>query len=121
MNGLVAPINAFVAAAMAANEKPLIKTAMGATQAYAYAENKDLVHFLSLYSASSKNAGVKAAAKSLQDYVTGKLVLHNRVNAAYSSSFGLAIYMPNYSNATYNNLAWAKASQWDEFINWYTK
>lgn len=121
MNGLIAPINNFVAAAMAANEKPLIKTAMNGTQAYAYAENKDLVHFLSLYSASSKNAGVKAAAKSLQDYVTGKLVLHNRVNAAYSSSFGLAIYMPNYSNATYNNLAWAKASQWDEFINWYTK
>ncbi len=120
LNGLVAPINAFVKAAMAANEKALIKTAMSGTQAYAYAENKDLWHFLSLYAASSKDADVKATAKSLQDYVTGSLVLLNRVNAGYSNSHGLAIYMPNYTNSSYKALAWANASQWDEFIAWYS-
>jgi hypothetical protein len=118
-NGLVAPINAFVKAAMAANEKALIKSAMSGAQAYAYPENKDLWHFLSLYSASSKDANVKATAKALQDYLTGTLILHNRVNSNYSDSHGLAIYMPNYANATYNELAWAKAAQWDEFIVWY--
>ena len=120
MTGLVAPVNAFVKAAMAANEKALIKTAMSGTQAYAYAENKDLWHFLSLYSASSKDANVKATAKALQDYVTGSLVLLNRVNAAYSNSHGLAVYMPNYTNSSYSALAWASASQWDEFIAWYS-
>ncbi|MCX5785062.1 MAG: clostripain-related cysteine peptidase [Elusimicrobia bacterium] len=121
MNGLVPVINDFVAAAIAANEKPLIKTAMGSAQSYAYAENKDLWHFLSLYSASSQNANVKAAAKALQDYLTGKLILHNRVNSTYADSHGLAIYLPDSPNSAYNDLAWAKASQWDEFINWYTK
>jgi len=121
MNGLVPMVNNFVKAAMAANEKPLIKTAMNGAQSYAYAENKDLWHFLSLYAASSKNADVKATAKALQDYLTGKLVMHNRVNSSYSDSHGLAIYMPNYANSSYNALAWAKDAQWDEFINWYTK
>jgi len=120
MDGLVAPVNDFVKAAMAANEKALIKTAMSGTQAYAYPENKDLWHFLSLYSASSKDANVKAAAKSLQDYLTSTLIMHNRVNSSYSDSKGLAIYMPNYPNSSYSGLAWAKAAQWDEFINWYS-
>lgn len=119
--GFVTATNDFVAAAMAANEKPLIKTAMSSAQAYAYAENKDLWHFLSLYGASSKDANVKAKAKALQNYLDNSLILLNRANANYANSHGLAIYMPNTPNSAYNDLAWAKASQWDEFINWYTK
>ena len=121
MNGLITPIGNFVQAAMAANEKPLIKTAMGSAQSYAYAENKDLWHFLALYAASTKDAKVKSAAKTLQTYLTGTLILHNRVNSGYSDSHGLAIYMPGYTNSSYGELAWAKASQWDEFIGWYSK
>ena len=121
MNGLVPLTNKFVAAAMAANEKALIKTAMGQTQAYAYPENKDMWHFLSLYAASSQSADVKAAAKSLQDYIANTLVLVNRANSNYSDSHGLAIYMPNYANSSYASLAWARDTQWDEFIGWYTK
>jgi len=122
MNGLVPVINDFVKAAMAANEKELIKTALDGTQAYAYADNKDLWHFLSLYSASSRDAAVKAKAKLLQDYITGTLVLHNRVNSTYENSKGLAVYLPGYGfNADYNDLAWAKASNWAKFINWYNK
>ena len=121
MNGLVPMVNNFVKAAMAANEKPLIKTAMNGAQSYAYAENKDLWHFLSLYGASSANAEVKAAAKALQTYITGTLVLHNRTNSSYSDSHGIAIYLPNYVNSSYSSLAWARDGQWDEFIAWYTK
>ena len=121
MNGFMPLINNFVKAAIAANEKPLIKTAMYGAQSYAYAENKDLWHFLSLYGASSANADVKAAAKALQTYITGTLVLHNRTNSSYSDSHGIAIYMPNYVNSSYSSLAWARDGQWDEFIAWYTK
>ena len=121
MTGLVPVVNNFVKAAMASGEKALVKTALNGAQSYAYPENKDLWHFLSLYAASSKDANVKTAAKSLQDYLTGTLVLHNRVNSTYSDSHGLAIYMPGSANSAYNELAWAKAAQWDEFINWYSK
>ena len=121
MNGFMPLINNFVKAAIAANEKPLIKTAMSGAQSYAYAENKDLWHFLSLYGASSANAEVKAAAKALQTYITGTLVLHNRTNSSYSDSHGIAIYLPNYVNSSYSSLACARDGQWDEFIAWYTK
>jgi hypothetical protein len=117
----VTKVNAFVAAAMAANEKAVIKSVLPQVQAYAYAENKDLWHFLSLYSAASANAGVKATAKDLQDYITNTLVLVNRANATYANSHGISVYLPNVTNANYAALAWSKASQWDEFIAWYTK
>ncbi|OGR37067.1 MAG: hypothetical protein A2X29_11475 [Elusimicrobia bacterium GWA2_64_40] len=120
MNGFIPMVNNFVKAAMAANEKALIKTAMSGAQAYAYAENKDLWHFLSLYAASSKDANVKATAKTLQDYITNTLVLVNRTNSSYSDSHGIAIYMPNYVNSSYASLAWSRDAQWDEFIAWYT-
>ena len=120
MNGFVPMVNDFVKAAMAANEKALIKTAMSGAQAYAYAENKDLWHFLALYGASSKDANVKATAKALQAYITNTLVLVNRTNAGYSDSHGIAIYMPNYVNSSYSSLAWARDAQWDEFIAWYS-
>ncbi len=71
--------------------------------------------------ASTKNAAVKAKAQSLQDYLLKTLVIHNRVNSTYSDSKGLAIYMPGSNNSAYSELAWAKASQWDEFIGWYSK
>ncbi len=121
MNGFVTAVNNFVTAAMAANEKALVKTALNGTQSYAYDDNKDLWHFLSLYAASSQDANVKASAKTLQDYITNNLIVHNRVNSSYSNSHGIAVYLPSYSNsaAAYAELAWAKAAQWDEFIKWY--
>ncbi len=121
LNGFIPVVNDFVAATMAAGEKELVKTALNSAQSYAYAENKDMSHFLTLYMASTKNADAKAKGKILQDYLLNTLVLHNRVTGNYSDSKGLAIYMPGYVNSTYNELAWAKVSQWDEFIGWYTK
>ncbi len=121
LSGYVTAVNEFVAAAMAANEKALIKTAVQQAQSFAVYANKDVWHFLSLYAASSKNAALKAKAKALQDYVANTLVVHNRTNN-FDNAHGLAVYMPGYGyNTDYDQLAWAKASQWDEFIKWYTK
>ena len=119
LDGFIPLVNDFVAAAIASGEKALIKTAINGAQSYAYYENKDMSHFLTLYMASTQNADAKAKAQSLQSYLLNTLVIHNRVTGNYSSSKGLAIYLPSYVNSDYNELAWAKASQWDEFINWY--
>ncbi|MBU2575138.1 MAG: hypothetical protein KKH28_13785 [Elusimicrobia bacterium] len=119
--GYLAAVNGFVAAAMATDEKALVKTAVSRAQSFAVYSNKDQWHFLSLYAASSTSAAVKAKAQALQDYLTGSLIVHNRTNYCDNAK-GLAIYMPGYSfNTDYNELAWAKASQWDEFIKWYIK
>jgi hypothetical protein len=120
LGGFIPLVNNFVAAAMASGEKALVTKARDDAQSYAYAENKDMSHFLALYMASTQNADVKAKAQSLQDYLLNTLVSHNRVSGSYDDSKGLAIYMPGSPNSAYNGLAWAKASQWDEFIGWYS-
>ena len=121
LDGLVPVINNFVTAAKAANEKALVKSALNQTQSYAYADNKDLWHFMSLYGASTKDSNVKAAAQAVQDYLDNTLILENRSNSNYANSHGLAVYLPatSFSASAYSELQWAKDAQWDEFIKWY--
>lgn len=62
------------------------------------------------------------------NFITGELVLVNRTRDSqggwdgpkeYSLAKGIAAYFPNYGlGAGYSDLAWAKASQWDEFVTW---
>ena len=118
LDGLIPLVNDFVATVMASKDS--VKTAINQAQSYIYHDNKDMSHFLTLYMAFTKNAAIKAKAQSLQNYLLNKLVIHNRVTGSYGASKGLAIYMPGSPNLDYRDLAWAKASQWDEFINWYT-
>lgn len=121
LDGFVGLVNEFVNAAMASGEKELVKSAVSQAQSYAVADNKDMWHFLSLYAASSSSLEVKAKAGNLQSYLTGKLVVYNRASGKYSGkSMGLSVYMPERSmNAAYGELAWARASYWDEFVGWY--
>lgn len=120
--GFLAAVNDFVTAAMAAREGRAIKSAVSSAQSFSVRDNKDLGHFLQLYAGTSENAEVKAKIKALQDYLLGTLVMHNRVNGSYTDAHGLSVYLPDYQfNMAYNELAWARASRWDEFINWYAK
>jgi hypothetical protein len=121
LNGFVGLVNDFVNAAMASGEKALVKSAVSKAQSYAVADNKDMHDFLSLYAASSASQDVKAKAASLQNYLTGTLVVHNRTSGKYAGkSMGLSVYMPERTmSAAYGELAWARASYWDEFIPWY--
>ncbi|OGR47911.1 MAG: hypothetical protein A2X34_09240 [Elusimicrobia bacterium GWC2_51_8] len=115
-------MNDFASAMMAANEKTLVKTAISGSQSYAVSDNHDIAHFASLMAASTGNATVKAKADAVANYIKTALVAHNRASSGYSDSHGIAGYMPRYGfNRDYNELAWAAASQWDEFINWYQK
>jgi len=113
----------FAAAMMAAGEKDLVKKAISNAQSYAVSDNHDLAHFAQLMAASTKDAAVKAKAEAVRSYTVNSLVTHNRALASgYADSHGIAGYMPGYSfSSDYNELAWAKASQWDEFIAWYLK
>jgi len=115
-------VNDFVATAMDANEKALVKTAASGAQSYAVYDNKDMGHFFDRYAATTKNADVKMKALALKSYIDGTLIVHNRVNGNFAdgNTHGIAGYMPAYSyNADYNALAWARDGQWDEFIKWY--
>ncbi len=127
--GLVPVTNAFVDAVMAAGEKALAKSAKSAALAFAMDENKDLYDFTRRVVEGSQNAAVKAKGQALMNYITGTLVLHNRARDSqggywsgpvqYTLAKGMAAYFPSYSmGAGYNELAWANASRWDEFVQW---
>ncbi len=121
MDGFVGQVNSFVATTIAAGEKALVKSALAKAQSYAYADNKDMWHFLSLYAASSANPEVKEKAASLQSYLKDTLIVLNRTSGKYAGkSMGLSVYLPTATlPSAYNELAWARAAQWDEFIKWY--
>ncbi|HOW90405.1 MAG TPA: clostripain-related cysteine peptidase, partial [Elusimicrobiales bacterium] len=121
LDGFLARVNAFVTAAMATDEKALVKSALSKAQSYYVRDNKDMHDFLSVYASSSTSQEVKAKAAELQRYISEELVVHNRASGKYSpKSKGVAVYMPGYSAGPgYGELAWARDSRWDEFINWY--
>ena len=121
--------DAFAAAVMAAGEKTLAKTSRDATINYAYDENRDLGDFVRRVVEGTKSQDVKTAGQALLNHITNNLVLYNRTRddkggywsgpKAYTLSKGIAAYFPKASlGAGYTDLAWAKASQWDEFTLW---
>lgn len=127
MGKFVELLNAFVDAVMASNDKAGVKAARTQTSAYAYADNKDLHHFVANLLATTKDENVKATGAALNTFITRSLVVHNRTNTFasgwdtkdYSKSMGMAIYFPNYGyNADYNSLQFGSASKWPAFIQW---
>lgn len=122
-------VNEFAYAVSQAGEKELVKTAISQAQKYAIEENKDLYDFTSIIVNGTKNATVKEKGQALMKYIKEKLVAHNRYTNSsggwwgpvdYSRSHGIAIYLPTYGIASgYDELSWAKYSNWDEFIKWY--
>jgi len=120
--------DAFTAAVMASGEKALAKSSRDAALNFAMDENRDLYDFTRRVVEGSANADVKAKGAALMNFITGELVLVNRNHdnqggwegpKEYKLAKGIAAYFPNYTlGAGYADLAWAKASQWDEFVTW---
>ena len=120
--GFLDASNAFASAMMQANEKDVVKTAMGSAQSYAYSENKDLYHFTQLVVNATQNSDVKATGNALMKYITGTLVGDNKISGNYTNSYGIAVYLPGgAAPAAYGELQWAKASNWDDLIAWLAK
>jgi len=128
IDGFLNLSNAFAYAITAAGEKEIAKAALESAQSFAYPENKDYYHFTELVLAKTANAEVKKAGAALNAYIKKDLVMHNRTNSTsggwwgpedYDNAHGIAVYLPGgAAPAHYADLAWAKYSNWDEFIAW---
>jgi len=111
--------NAWVSAVMASGEVANVKNARTKAQAFYYSSNKDLGHFVKLVNDGTQNAGVKAAGAELLAFLNGSVIYHNRATGSkYANATGLAIYVPGYYTAAYDDLQWAKDSNWDDFTKW---
>ncbi|MCG2726339.1 MAG: clostripain-related cysteine peptidase [Elusimicrobia bacterium] len=127
---LLTLMNDWVYAVGVAGDKEIVKNALLNAQSYAMKDNKDLYHFVSLVCEKTASAAVKEKGEVLMSYIKGGVVKYNRWSSSsggwwgpddYSNSHGIAVYLPKYSyNKSYDELKWAKYSNWDEFIKWYT-
>ena len=129
VNKLLTVSNEFAAAVMASGEKALAKTSRDATINFAMDENRDMYDFARRMVEGSQNAAVKAKGQALMNFITGDLMLLNRTRddkggywsgpKEYTLGKGMAAYFPSYGLGDgYADLAWAKASNWDEFVQW---
>ncbi|MDD2773657.1 MAG: clostripain-related cysteine peptidase [Elusimicrobiales bacterium] len=112
-------LNDFASAIMKENNRTAVKDALRKTQKYTYSDNKDLYHFALNIAAASSDEAVKDSAAALMGHMKDTLIPNNKVTSDYSDSYGLAVYIPEYSfRSSYNDIAFAKDSKWPAFIQW---
>ncbi|MCR4819681.1 MAG: hypothetical protein K5838_00980 [Elusimicrobiales bacterium] len=122
-------VNAFAYEVTKANDVEAAKYARDNAVKFAYPENKDLYDFVSLLISKSNNKAVKEKGQALMNYITHNLVGHNRTKDEpgswwsspnpLSRAKGIAVYLPNKAvPASYQEMQWAKYSNWDEFVAW---
>ena len=129
-------VNDWVSAVTLAGDKKLVRWAGSKAESYSTYDNKDLYHFVQLVGEGTKDKGVAEKGRFLMDFITKELVMTNRVNESANggggensdwndkkvsaNSHGIAVCLPDDAPADgYRDLAWAKASGWDEFLKWY--
>jgi len=116
---LPALLNDWTKLVMAANETELVKSALGRVQSFYYSDNKDLLHFIKLIDAGTRNEGVRSKGAELENFLAKGITSNGTLGSGYANALGLAIYLPrwSYSNA-YDELAWAKDGNWVNFVRW---
>ena len=100
------------------------KAALDSVQCFYYDDNKDLTHLLTLLKKSISDKTFQTAANKVQDLLKKVIIANGTNGATMANAGGLAVYFPvnSYSfSAEYDNLAWAKDSQWDEMVKDYYK
>jgi len=106
-----------------------VKSAVSGAQNFAVSSSRDLYHFVQKVLEKSDNAEVQEKGKALMSYIKKSVVAYHRYNNSsggwwgpeiYDDTHGIAVYLPGYSyDSDYNELQFAKYSNWDEFIQWY--
>jgi hypothetical protein len=104
-------------------DRAALKAARNETKTFADVESKDFIHFLSLTAEKTASPELKAKSRELAAYIASDVLLYNSTTGdAYKNAYGLGIYMPyTIPDTAYNDLAWAKAGRWFEFVNWIQK
>ena len=112
-------LTAFAKTVMDNNDKAVAKNARDTAQKFEYADNKDLYDFVSRVVTGTTNAEVKTAGTNLLNYISGSLIRANKSSCNDKNSNGIAIYIPDTAySANYNELTFAKTTNWPIFIQW---
>lgn len=124
--GLVPMLNDWTTLVMKANETAMVQSALSDVQSFYYDDNKDLYHLVKLITDGTKSEELRKkgfeilTALTGKPEETGKVVIKNGIfGDNYRNAYGLAVYLPTSRyNSSYDNLAWAKATNWPAFAKW---
>jgi hypothetical protein len=118
MDGLRSRLDAWTAAVMRAGERPALAEAQKAVLRFDDQDSADLYDLVSNVDQRSQDAQVRAAGRSLLDFLEKSLVI-DAAQVGIPRAKGLAIYLPagKYDEA-HRKLAWAQDSHWDDFLRW---
>jgi|WetSurMetagenome_2_1015567.scaffolds.fasta_scaffold81032_2 hypothetical protein len=104
------------------SNKSALNVAVSGSQAYAYPDNKDFIHFINNTKKSITDSKYLAAADALLNELGKNVIVNNySTGSAVSNSFGLAMWIPtesSYSSQSglYKTLAFSQNSKWTTFI-----
>ncbi len=110
------------------DQADLLSNARERAQNYAYPENKDLFDYAEILRTSTASPiDIKQAAANMETALingsSGAVITSSHGNIDQTGSHGLAIYIPGFDIAgqplylsAYNNLALARSTNWDEFL-----
>ncbi|MCS6775550.1 MAG: clostripain-related cysteine peptidase [Chloroherpetonaceae bacterium] len=103
-----------------ATEAEVIRTARVQAHSFDYYENKDLFDYAELIRSQTRVDSLRQAAYNLQVALTGPggAIMMSRGGRTQNRANGLAVYVPAPGGylQSYNNLALARATLWDEFL-----
>lgn len=98
-----------------------IRDARRRAENYAYVDNKDLWHFAELLRTTATSSGLRTAASAVQTALSSAIIA-NAHGSRHPNSHGLAIYLPEPASylMNYTNLALARVTRWDEWLQFQT-
>lgn len=131
MDGLATALNSFADSLRlhAQDQQNVIANARANVQSYAnpdYQDNKDLYDFADKIRTNATANDLKQAAFNMQSALVatgGAVIVQGHGASGQTGSTGLAIYIPSAQNylTTYSNLALARSTHWDEFLQGQVK
>jgi len=95
------------------------KAAIQKVQAFAYPENVDLLHLVSLLKASIKDEAIKTACDKVTAACNAAIIENGNAGYSMKNAKGIAVYLPSDFSAEsgYTALDFCKASLWDDMIS----
>ena len=124
MNTVKDAVDGFAKAAMSGDFRADFAKVLSQVQKFEYKENIDLIHFTRLVKSLVKDEGVQTACTKLLSAMEKAVHANATVDASMKNAFGMAIYFPSSSysfDGKYRELAFCRASLWDDMIVDYHK
>jgi hypothetical protein len=103
-------------------DKTIATGARSGAVGFGGAGSKDLNHFMELLFDKAQNTALHEKTVEVMDFYYDNVLVDNATTGAkFAKAYGLGVYIPGWSyDSSYNELAWAKEGNWDEFMQWMT-